>query len=141
MLNGGISGCTGNVNSINDYSSSLQVSGGGAGVSNGVTSTNITDRHDSTASNWMTNHTHSHSNNKINAGNTSAGHWGHSTSPTCMPNVLDSSSFGAGTGHMSSLSAPNTTDPFGFVSAHSNELKPAFYYTSQFGPGIRGLAL
>ncbi|CAG2161565.1 unnamed protein product [Oppiella nova] len=133
MLNGGMSGCAGNVN---DYPMS-----GGNGAANGMTAASITER-DNTASNWMSNHTHSHSNNnKLNNSNTTGAHWGHSTSPTCMPNVLDSGSFGGNSGHMSSIGATNSSDPFGFVSAHPPDLKPPFYYTSQFGSGIRGLAL
>ena len=131
MLNGGISGCAGNVNSINDYSGSLQVN---SGATNGVNNANITDR-DNSSTNWMSSHTNSA--NKLNNTGTGGGHWGHSTSPNCMPNMLDSGSFGSGTGHMPA----NSSDPFGFVAAHANELKPPFYYTSQFGPGIRGLAL
>lgn len=137
MLNGGIGGCPGNVNSINDYSGSLQMN---TGASNGVTTSNIAER-DNTSSNWMANHSN-HTTNQLNANTSSTGvHWSHSTSPTCVPNMLDSGSFGSGTGHMPT----NSSDPFGFVAAHTahaaNDLKPPFYYTSQFGPGIRGLAL
>jgi hypothetical protein len=140
MLNGSISGCAGNVNSINDYSSSLQ--GSATGATNGVSA--ISDR-DNNSSNWMSTHTHSHgsNNNKLNNTTSATGHWTHSNSPNCMPNVLDSGSFGPTSGHMASIATPTSSDPFGFVAAaaHANDLKPSFYYTSQFAPGIRGLAL
>jgi len=136
-----------NMNPIsNDYAASLTATSASVPANNSHSLDSASNGSIATSStSWISSHANmSHNNlsvaNKI-AVSSASGHWAHSSSPaaSCMNNMLDSNGFQSSGGHITPAQGP--TDPFGFVTAHANDLTKSSFYYSQFGSGIRGLTL